>query len=86
MQDTETLHLLMKCREEIAALRRQVDELMPRAEAFASIQQILAMIPKSGGIYAEDVLWRLSKHIEEMQRADIKPEPQIVCDDEGGGQ
>lgn len=86
MQDTETLQLLRVCREEIVALRRQVDELMPRAEAFESIRQVLGMIPRASGGFSPDILWLLNKRIEEVQADSGKPEPQFVREDEGGGQ
>lgn len=76
MNQIDTIQMMERCAEEIAALRKQLDALRPRAEAFDAVQQILGMARgNSSAGYGEDLLWRLKKAIAEETAKLMPKEP-----------
>jgi hypothetical protein len=76
MHDKEAIDMMERCMGEITSLRREVDELRPKADAYDSIKQILGMMPSRSIGMGEDLVWRLKKRIEqtkdEMKRQDAQ--------------
>ena len=73
MKDQDAIQMMQRCREEIIALRRQIDRLTPKAEAYDAITAILGMIPRQAQGYGEDMAWRLEKEISEIQHRMAEP-------------
>lgn len=73
MKDQDAIQMMQRCREEIITLRRQIDTLAPKAEAYDAITAILGMIPRKGQFLGEDLVWRLEKEIAELQRRMSEP-------------
>lgn len=73
MKDQDAIQMMQRCREEIITLRRQIDRLAPKAEAYDAITAILGMIPRPSQGYGEDLAWRLEKEIAEIQRRLAEP-------------
>lgn len=74
MKDQDAIHMMQRCREEIVSLRRQIDRLAPKAEAYDAMTAILGMIPRQAQGYGEDMVWRLEKEIAEIQHRMMEPE------------
>jgi len=73
MKDADAIQMMMRCREEIVSLRRQIDRLAPKAEAYDAMTSILGMIPRPSQGFGEDLAWRLEKEIAELQRRMAEP-------------
>lgn len=69
MHDQEAIDMMTRASAEIKDLRRRIDDLAPKAEAYDAIIQILGLLPRGGIGMSEDVAWRLDKRIREIQEA-----------------
>lgn len=67
MTDQDAIQMIERCISEIEMLRRANAEFAPKAHAYDAITQILGLIPGPSQGYAEDIVWRLRKQIEELQ-------------------
>lgn len=67
MTDDEAIQMMRFCKEEILDLRKQVEFLTPRAEAYEQLKAVIGMFPKPSTSMKEDVVWRLDKRIAELQ-------------------
>ncbi|HKY80626.1 MAG TPA: hypothetical protein VJM09_04055 [Sphingobium sp.] len=67
MTDKDTIDMIQHCIEEIETLRREIDQLRPKAEAYGAITAILGLLPQTARGYGADIVWRLRKQIEELQ-------------------
>jgi len=61
MDDREYIQMLTRTGEEIKALRYQVAELRPKAEAYGAICTILGLIPQPAQGYGEDIMWIIER-------------------------
>ena len=73
MQDQAAIQMMQRCREEIVTLRRHIDHLAPKAEAYDAITSILGLLPRQSQGHSEDLAWRLEKEIVELQRKMAEP-------------
>lgn len=75
MKTTEMIDLMSRCRDEIRYLRKIIDDLAPKADAWDRMGVVLGMIPQRSQGMAEDLAWRLDQHINALQN-----EPQPVTE------
>lgn len=68
MPNTEAVEMMVHCKEEILHQRRIIAELRPKAEAYDLITKILALLPGKGIGMGEDLVWRLEKRIEALNK------------------
>lgn len=69
MHDKEAIEMMQRCKHEIASLRREIDRLRPKAEAYESIAQVLALLPRGSQGMGEDLVWTLDKRIREIEQS-----------------
>ena len=68
MENTEVLQLIRRCTDEIKTLRKQIDYLKPRAEAYEAMLTVLRMVPRGGMIgEGEDLVWSLDRKVREIE-------------------
>lgn len=70
MTDEDAKQMMRRCAEEIKTLRRINAELAPKADAYDTLRQVLNLLPQPSQGYGEDLVWRLEKAIQEIERAD----------------
>lgn len=68
MNDQEAMEMMARCVSEIRELRRRIDQLQPKADAYDNIAAILHLLPRQGVGMAEDLVWRLEKRMLELQK------------------
>lgn len=66
MTKAEAIEMMNRCRNEIVTLRREIERLAPKAEAYDRIGAILNLLPKPSIGYGEDVVWQLEKRIKAL--------------------
>ena len=75
MNADEAVRLMTLCRDEIRMLRRQIERLTPRAEAYDHLTVALTLLrqrmPASNG-EGLDLAWELDQRIREIQSATAK--------------
>lgn len=65
MPNSEALRMMQRCATEIEGLRREIERLRPKAEAYDNLAIALHYAaPRQGGIAGEDVLWTLKDRIK----------------------
>jgi hypothetical protein len=69
MNDNEAIEMMNRCKHEIVSLRREVDRLRPKADAYDSVAQVLALLPRPSQGMGEDLAWLLDKRIREIEQA-----------------
>lgn len=81
MNNQEAREMMQRCADEIKQLRRRIDELAPKADAYDMIRTVLLGQPTHGDM-APDVVWVLEdaiKRAEEEEAAErvapAKPKP-----------
>jgi hypothetical protein len=67
MDDKEAIQMMQRCAHDIRDLRRQVDALATKAEAYEALRDVIRMFPKQSQCYSEDIVWILEKKIKELQ-------------------
>lgn len=67
MHKNEAVEMMNRAASEIEDLRRQIDRLLPKAEAYDRLCQVLDLLPKRSQAYGEDVARMLRKRIGELQ-------------------
>ncbi len=71
MHDREAIEMMQRCSSEIKSLRRQVEALAPKAEAYDVLSlAINTMAPRRSVGMGEDVAWLLDKKIGELKAAE----------------
>lgn len=76
MEDKEAIEMMQRCSQEIKFLRRQVDVLTPRAEAYDVLAKTInSLSPRQSQGVGEDVAWTLDKRIQEIQKSLVNPSP-----------
>lgn len=77
MNDKEAIEMMQRCKHEIMDLRREIDRLRPKAEAYESVAQVLALLPQQSRGMSEDMVWALDKRIREIEQvsanANVQP-------------
>lgn len=72
MHDSEAIQMMRRASEEIKSLRRTIDRLAPKADAYDAIRQMQDLMPRRSEGASEDVAWLLDRRIKELQS---QPEP-----------
>lgn len=72
MHDVEAIQMMTRASDEIKTLRRTIDQLAPKADAYDAIRQIQDLMPRRSQGMSEDVAWLLDKRIRELQN---EPKP-----------
>lgn len=67
MSIARAIDMLRRASDEIKSLRRQIDHLAPKAEAYDALVALIGMFPRPPQGYGEDVVWRLEQAISELQ-------------------
>ena len=68
MENAEVLQLIRRCTDEIKTLRKQIDHLQPKAEAYDAMLTILRMVPCGGMVgRGEDLVWLLDRKVQEIE-------------------
>lgn len=67
MTNTEAIEMMMRCKEEILSLRRTIDRLTPKADAYDQMSKVLNLLPERSQGMGVDLAWSLQKRIEELQ-------------------
>jgi len=73
MHDKEAIDMMQRCKQEIVSLRKQIDYLQPRAEAYEKISQVLNLLPRQGIGMGEDLVSTLDKRIRETEQILANP-------------
>ena len=68
MKDREYVEMMQRCKHEIASLRREIDRLRPKADAYDSVAHILSLLPRQSQGMSEDLMWLLDKRIKEVEQ------------------
>lgn len=63
----EAIEMMNRCAIEIDDLRRTIERLRPKADAYDRMSQVLDLLPRSTQGYSEDLANRLRKRIGELQ-------------------
>jgi hypothetical protein len=73
MNDKEAIEMMQRCKHEIITLKRENERLRPKAEAYDSVAQVLALLPRPSQGMGEDLVWLLDKRIREIE-VTVKPD------------
>lgn len=74
MQDLEAIQMMRRASSEIKDLRRHIDRLRPKADAYDNLTKVLGLLPSRGEAMGEDVAWLLDRRISEIEAALKKAE------------
>lgn len=66
MTNSEGIEMMSRCREEIRSLRKTIDHLKPKADAYDNIVIVLGLLPRQSVGMGEDLVWVLDKRIREL--------------------
>lgn len=81
MTEQEAIKMMRRCKNEIAALRREIDCLRPKADAYNSIAQVLSLLPQPSSMsMGEDMVWMLDQRIREIEETAKPAEANPVSD------
>jgi hypothetical protein len=69
MNDKEAIDMMERASAEIKSLRRQIDILAPKAEAYDNMTALIGFLPRRAQGMSEDLAWRLDKRIDELKAA-----------------
>ena len=75
MENTEVLQLIRRCTDEIKTLRKQIDYLKPKAEAYEAMLVILQLVPRGGMMgEGEDLVWLLDRKVRDIENEEARKE------------
>ena len=66
MPNQEAIEMMNRCKHEILDLRRRIDRLQPKADAYDNLVIVLGLLPKPSVGMREDLVWTLDKRIREL--------------------
>ena len=69
MEQREAIEMMERASNEIKDLRRTIERLAPKAEAWDRLGQVLNLLPKSGRGESEDVAWMLDHRVLTVKEA-----------------
>lgn len=81
MEYGQALEMMKRCREEIISLRKVVDNLRPKADAYDRISHVLSLLPQRSTAMSEDVVWIIDREMRNL--ADKKETTEPVDEDDG---
>jgi len=67
--NAEAIEMMNRCKQEIILLRAEIERLSPKAHAYDSITTILGLLPKKPCGMGEDMVWLLTRRINELTPA-----------------
>ena len=67
------IRLLERASEEIKSLRRHIDILAPKAEAYDNMAAVISLLPQRSQGMGADVAWKLDLRIQELITAPEAP-------------
>ncbi len=73
MDDNTAIEMMRRCSAEIKEMRATIAYLTPLAEAWQALRKVLDMLPGPSQAYGEDLVWKLDKHVAELE-AKLKTE------------
>lgn len=62
----EMIEMMQRCKSEIIDLRRQVERLQPKADAYDNLTTVLRLLPRPSQGMSEDLAWALERRIEKL--------------------
>lgn len=65
MTDNEAVEMMHRCKHEILMLRKEIDRLRPKADAYDNLAIVLNLLPRPSVAMGEDLVWTLDKRIRE---------------------
>jgi hypothetical protein len=75
ISNKEAIEMMNRCKHEIMDLRRQIDRLTPKADAYDKLAIVLGLLPHQSVGMGEDLVWVLDKRMRELQpRPAAEPE------------
>jgi hypothetical protein len=74
----EMIEMAKRASSEIKDLRRNVERLAPKADAYDTLRQVLDMAPRRSQSMSEDVAWRLDQRVEQLLEEERPKKPQSV--------
>lgn len=77
MHNREAIEMMRRCVDDIKQLRRRIDELAPKAEAYDMLKKVLlVLLPSDRGGMGEDLVYTLERRVKELEKeeADAKAE------------
>lgn len=75
ISNVEAIQMMNRCKHEIISLRRELDSLRPKAEAYDNLAAILRLLPRPPSVAGEDLVWTLDQRISELRpKKEEKPE------------
>lgn len=67
MNDKEAVQMMRRASDEIKTLRRTIEQLAPKADAYDAIRQMQDMMPRRSQGFGEDVAYLLDRRIKEIE-------------------
>lgn len=67
MTDAEAVEVMTRCKHEILQLRREIERLSPKAQAYDDIAAILRLLPRPSQGMGEDLAWMLERRIDSLR-------------------
>ena len=67
MTNKEAIEMMQRCAAELRQLRKERDTLVPQAEAYRVMRDIVGLMPQPARGYGEDLVWILEKRIKELE-------------------
>lgn len=71
MNEQEAIEMMKRASAEIKALRRRIEALEPKADAYDNIAAVLRLLPRPSVGMSEDLAWRLDRRVEELMAAKL---------------
>ncbi len=78
----EARDLLLRASHDIAALRRTIQQLAPKAEAFDALSTVIGMLPRQGHGNVPDVAWQIDRFL--AQTGPVLDPVNVPAEDVGG--
>lgn len=69
IQNHEAIEMARRASDEIKSLRKRIDELAPKAEAYETLRTVLGLLPRPPQGWSEDVAYMLDKRVREAAAA-----------------
>lgn len=66
MTNNEAIEMMNRCKHDILSLRREIEILRPKAEAYDNLAAVLRLLPRPSISMGEDLVWTLDKRIREL--------------------
>lgn len=71
----EAIQMMNRSIHEIEELRRRIDVLAPKADAYDKLSIVLDLLPKPSMGYGQDLVYILKNRIKELQEVPVDAKP-----------